>query len=162
MDYYQVETKETQEPGDWSPGKTRPLFRCQIRLHSGEDEETLFLVGPDSSSQVMALWKEANFGVLGAEPLAWIELEYAQEPDVYRRLLVSFLQAVRQADTASLRDFAAIQVHEKGLLPEADIREVFAKAFAGWGRALRAAAASGLGWTTWRAVPTSNHDILFK
>lgn len=79
----------------------------------------------------MAIWKEANFGVLGAEPLAWIELEYALEPDVYRRLLVSFLQAVRQADTASLRDFTAIQVHEKGLLPEADIREVFAKAFAG-------------------------------
>jgi hypothetical protein len=70
MGYYQIETKETQEPGDWSPGKTRLLFRCQIRLHSGEDEETLFLVGPDSGNQVMVLWQEASFGVLGAEPLA--------------------------------------------------------------------------------------------
>jgi hypothetical protein len=131
MGYYQIETKETQEPGDWSPGKTRLLFRCHILLHSGEDEETLFLVGPDSSNQVMVLWKEANFGVLGAEPLAWIELEHAQEPDVYRRLLESFLQAVRQAATATLQDFTAIQVPEKGLLPEADICEVFAKSFAG-------------------------------
>jgi hypothetical protein len=77
------------------------------------------------------LWQEANFGVLGAEPLAWIELEHAQEPDVYRRLLESFLQAVRQADTATLQDFTAIQVPEEGLLSEADIREVFAKSFAG-------------------------------
>jgi hypothetical protein len=69
--------------------------------------------------------------VLGAEPLAWIELEHAQEPDEYRRLLESFLQAVRQADTASLRDFTAIEVPEKGLLPEALIREVFARSFAG-------------------------------
>jgi hypothetical protein len=79
----------------------------------------------------MVLWKEASFGVLGAEPLAWIELEPAQEPDVYRRLLESFLKAVRQAATATLRDFTAIEVPEKGLLPEAVIREVFAKAFAG-------------------------------
>ena len=69
--------------------------------------------------------------MLGAEPLAWIELEHAQEPDEYRRLLESFLQAVRQADTASLRDFTAIEVPEKGLLPEALIREVFARSFAG-------------------------------
>jgi hypothetical protein len=131
MGYYQIETKETQEPGDWSPGKTRLLFRCQIRLHSGEDEETLFLVGPDSRNQVMGLWKEANFGIIGAEPLAWIELEHAQEPDVYRRLLESFLKAVRQADTAKFQDFTAIEVPEKGLLPEAVIREVFAKAFVG-------------------------------
>ncbi len=109
MGYYQIETKETLAPGDWSPGNTRLLFRCQIRLHSGEDEETLFLVGPDSGNQLMVLWKEANFGVLGAEPLAWIELEHAQEPDVYRRLLESFLQAVRQAATATLRDFTAIE-----------------------------------------------------
>jgi hypothetical protein len=78
----------------------------------------------------MVLWQEASFGVLGAEPLAWIELEHAQGPDVYRRLLESFLQAVRQAATATLQDFTAIQVPEKGLLPEAVIREVFAKSFA--------------------------------
>ncbi len=131
MGYYQIETKGAQEPGDWSAGKTRLLFRCQIRLHSGEDEETLFLVGPDSGNQVMVLWREANYCILGAEPMAWIGLEHVQEPDVYRRLLESFLQAVRQADTATLRDFTAIQVPEKGLLPEAVIREAFAKAFAG-------------------------------
>jgi hypothetical protein len=60
-----------------------------------------------------------------------IETKETQELDVYCRLLESFLQAVRQADTATLQDFNAIQVPEKGLLPEADIREVFAKAFAG-------------------------------
>ncbi len=49
---------------------------------------------------------------------------------MYRRLLESFLQAVRQAATATLQDFTAIQVPEKGLLPEAVIREVFAKSFA--------------------------------
>lgn len=107
------------------------LFRCHVRLHSGEDEETLFMVGPDAGHQVMVLWKEANFGVLGAEPLAWIELEHAQEPDVYRRLLESFLVAVRQADTAKLQDFTAIEAPAQGLLSDAVIREVFAKAFAG-------------------------------
>ena len=107
------------------------LFRCHVRLHSGEAEETLFMVGPDAGNQVMVLWKEANFSVLGAEPLAWVELEHAQEPDVYRRLLESFLLAVRQADTARLEDFTAIEAPEKGLLSEAAIREVFAKAFAG-------------------------------
>ncbi len=60
-----------------------------------------------------------------------IETKETQEPDVYCRLLVSFLQAVRQADTASLRDFTAIEAPEKGLLPEAVIRVVFAKAVAG-------------------------------
>jgi hypothetical protein len=69
----------------------------------GGNEETLFLVGPDSRNQVMVLWREANFGALGAEPLAWIELEHAREPDVYSRVLESFLLAVRQADTATLR-----------------------------------------------------------
>ena len=107
------------------------LFRCHVRLHSGEDEEALFMVGPDAGNQVMVLWKEANFSVLGAEPLAWIELEHAQEPDVYRRLLESFLLAVRQADTAKLTDFTVIKAPKQGLLPEAEIREVFARAFAG-------------------------------
>ena len=131
MGYYQIETKETQEPGDWQRGKTTLLFRCHVRLHSGEDEETLFLVGPDAGNQVMVLWKEANFSVLGAEPLAWIELEHAQEPDVYRRLLESFLVAVRQADTTKLEDFTAIEAPKQGLLPESEIREVFARVFAG-------------------------------
>ena len=74
MGYYQVETKETQEPGDWQPGETRLLFKCDLRLQSGEDEETLFLVGPDSTHQVMVLWKEANFSPIGAEPLSWLKL----------------------------------------------------------------------------------------
>ena len=131
MGYYRIETKETQEPGDWQRGKTTLLFRCHVRLHSGEAEETLFMVGPDAGNQVMVLWKEANFSVLGAEPLAWIELGHAQEPEVYRRLLESFLVAVRQADTAKLEDFTAIEAPKQGLLPESEIREVFARVFAG-------------------------------
>ncbi len=131
MGYYQIETKEAQEQGDWQRGKTTLLFRCHVRLHSGEDEETLFLVGPDAGNQVMVLWKEANFGVLGAEPLAWVEMEHAQEPEVYRLLLESFLAAVRQADTAQFSDFTAIEAPKQGLLPESEICEVFAKAFAG-------------------------------
>ena len=131
MGYYRIETKETQEPGDWQRGKTTLLFRCHVRLHFGEDEEALFLVGPDAGNQVMVLWKEANFSVLGAEPLAWVELEHAQEPEVYARLLEEFLSAVRQADTARLEDFTAIEAPAQGLLPESEIREVFAKAFAG-------------------------------
>jgi hypothetical protein len=30
----------------------------------------LMAIGPDSGNQVMVLWQEASFGVLGAEPLA--------------------------------------------------------------------------------------------
>jgi hypothetical protein len=132
MGYCRIETKETLEPGDWQRGKTTLLFRCHVRLRSGEDEEeTLFLVGPDAGHQVMVLWKEANFSVLGAEPLAWVELAHAQEPDVYRHLLESFLVAVRQADTAKLQDFTAIEAPAQGLLPESEIRDIFAKAFAG-------------------------------
>lgn len=131
MGYYQIETMETQEPGDWRPGKMKLLFRCHVRLHAGEDEETLFLVGPDTGNQVMVLWKEANYDVHGAEPLAWIELAHARESDVYRRLLESFLLAVCQADTAKLQDFTAIEAPAQGLLPESAIRDIFAKAFAG-------------------------------
>lgn len=131
MGYYQIETKETQEPGDWQPGKTRLLFQCDIRLQSGEDEETLFLVGPDSTNQVMVLWKEANFSPAGAEPLSWLKLEAAQEPEVYARLLDGFLSAVHAAGTAKRADFTSIQVPPAGLLPEADILAIFAKAFAG-------------------------------
>jgi len=130
MGYYQVETKETQEPGDWQPGKTRLLFKCNIRLQSGEDEETLFLVGPDSTNQVMVLWKEANFGPVGAEPLSWLKLEAAQEPEVYARLLDGFLSAVHAAGTAKRSDFMSIEVPKQGLLPEAAVHAIFAKAFA--------------------------------
>ena len=131
MGYYQIETKETQEPGDWQPGKTRLLLKCNIRLRSGEDEETLFLVGPDSTHQVMVLWKEANFGPAGAEPLSWLKLEAAQEPEVYARLLDGFLSAVHAAGTARRSDFTSVEVPKQGLLPEADILAIFAKAFAG-------------------------------
>jgi len=131
MGYYQMETKETQAPGDWQRGKSKLLFRCHVRLHSGEDEETLFLVGPDAGNQVMALWKEANYDVHGAEPLAWIELAHARESDVYRRLLESFLLAVRQAETARLEDFVGITAPKQGLLPEAEIQEIFTRVFAG-------------------------------
>lgn len=131
MGYYQVETKETQEPGDWQPGKTRVLFKCNIRLQSGADEETLFLVGPDSTHQVMVLWKEANFGPAGAEPLSWLKLVAAQEPEVYVRLLEGFLSAVHAAGTAKQSDFTSIEVPKQGLLPGAAVHEIFAKAFAG-------------------------------
>jgi hypothetical protein len=130
MGYYQIETRETEEPGDWQPGKTRLLFKCDIRLQSGEDEETLFLVGPDSSKQVVVLWKEANFSPVGAEPLSWLKLEAAQEPEVYARLLEGFLSAVHAAGTAKRADFTSIEVPEQGLLPEAAVLEIFKKAFA--------------------------------
>ncbi|MGI9110197.1 MAG: hypothetical protein ACR2KA_09285 [Opitutales bacterium] len=130
MGYYQIETKETQAPGDWQPGKTRLLLRCDIRLQSGEDEETLFLVGPDSTHQVMVLWREANYGPAGAEPLSWIKLEAAQEPEVYAWLLDGFLSAVHSAGTAKASDFTSIKVPSAGLLSEAAVRAIFAKAFA--------------------------------
>ena len=131
MGYYQIETKETQAPGDWQPGKARLLFQCDIRLPTGEDEETLFLVGPDSTDQVMVLWREANCGPVGAEPLSWIDLEAAQEPEVYARLLEEFLSAVHSAGTVKASDFTSIKVPSAGLLPEAAVRAIFAKAFAG-------------------------------
>ena len=106
------------------------LFQCDIRLRSGEDEETLFLVGPDITHQVMVLWKEANFGPAGAEPLSWLKLEAAQEPEVYARLLDGFLSAVHAAGTARRSDFTSIEVPKQGLLSEADILAIFAKAFA--------------------------------
>ncbi|MFM7242227.1 MAG: hypothetical protein ACKO3A_09105 [Opitutia bacterium] len=131
MGYFQIETREQEEPGDWQPGKTRLLFRCQVRLQSGEGEETLFLVGPDSGNEVMVLWKEANYGVVGAAPLSWIELSEAPEPSVYARLLEAFLMAVHAAGTARAADFTSIEVPSAGLLPEAEVRAIFAKAFAG-------------------------------
>ena len=96
-----------------------------------EDEETLFLIGFDGGNQVMVLWKEANYGPVGAEPLAWIPLARAAEPEVFGRLLESFLLAIRQVDTAKASDFTAIEVPKLGLLPEADIHAIFAKAFGG-------------------------------
>jgi hypothetical protein len=131
MGYYPIETREQDEPGDWQPGKTRLLFRCQVHLQSGEDEETLFLVGPDSGNAVMVLWKEANYGVVGAEPLSWIKLTAAQEPQVYARLLEAFLSAVHAAGTATAADFTSIEVPSAGLLPESEVRAIFAKAFGG-------------------------------
>ena len=131
MGYFQIETRENEEPGDWQPGKTRLLFQCNIRLRSGEDEETLFLVGPDAGNEVMVLWKEANYGAVGAEPLSWIKLEAAQEPEVYVRLLEGFLSAVHAAGTAKAADFTSIAVPPAGLLPETEIRAIFARAFGG-------------------------------
>jgi hypothetical protein len=131
MGYYQIETRENEEPGDWQPGKTRLLFQCEIRLQSGEKEETLFLVGPDSSNQVMVLWKEANFSPVGAEPLSWIKLEAAQEPEVYVRLLEGFLSAVHKAGTAKAADFTSLKVPKAGLLAKSEVRAVFARAFGG-------------------------------
>ncbi len=131
MGYFQIETRENEEPGNWQPGKTRLLFQCNIRLRSGEDEETLFLVGPDAGNEVMVLWKEANYGAVGAEPLSWIKLETAQEPEVYVRLLEGFLAAVHAAGTAKAADFTSIAVPPAGLLPETEIRAIFARAFAG-------------------------------
>jgi len=129
MGYYPIETRENEEPGDWQPGKTRVLFRCLIRLQS--DEETLFLVGPDAGNEVMVLWKEANYGVVGAEPLSWIQLSDAQEPQVYARLLEGFLSAVHAAGTAKAADFTSIEVPPDGLLPESEVHAIFARAFAG-------------------------------
>lgn len=131
MGYFQIETRENEEPGDWQPGKTRLLFQCEIRLQSGEKEETLFLVGPDSTNQVMVLWKEANFGPEGAEPLSWIKLADAREPEVYARLLEGFLSAVHVAGTAKAADFTALKVPKAGLLAKAEVRAIFAKAFGG-------------------------------
>jgi hypothetical protein len=129
MGYYPIETRENEEPGDWQPGKTRLLFRCQIRLQSGEDEETLFLVGPDSGNAVMVLWKEANFGTVGSEPLSWLKLSAASEPEVYVRLLEGFLSAVHAAGTAKAADFTSIEVPPAGLLSESEVRAIFARAF---------------------------------
>ena len=131
MGYYPIETRENEEPGDWQPGKTRVLFRCLIRLQSDEDEETLFLVGPDAGNEVMVLWKEANYGVVGAEPLSWIQLSAAAEPEVYVRLLEGFLSAVQAAGTAKAADFTSIEVPPDGLLPESEVHAIFARAFAG-------------------------------
>ena len=131
MGYYPIETRENEEPGDWQPGKTRVLFRCLIRLQSDEDEETLFLVGPDSCNEVMVLWKEANYGVVGAEPLSWIQLSDAQEPQVYARLLEGFLSAVHAAGTAKAADFTSIEVPPAGLLPGSEVHAIFARAFVG-------------------------------
>ena len=131
MGYYPIETRENEEPGDWQPGKTRVLFRCLIRLQSDEDEETLFLVGPDAGNEVMVLWKEANYGVVGAEPLSWIQLSAAAEPEVYVRLLEGFLSAVQAAGTAKAADFTSIEVPPAGLLPGSEVHAIFARAFAG-------------------------------
>ena len=131
MGYYPIETRENEEPGDWQPGKTRLLFQCDIRLQSGEDEETLFLVGSDAGNEVMVLWKVANYGVVGAEPLAWIKLSDAQEPQVHARLLEGFLSAVHAAGTAKAADFTSIEVPPAGLLPESEVHAIFARAFTG-------------------------------
>ena len=131
MGYFQIETRENEEPGDWQPGKTRLLFQCEILLQSGADEETLFLVGPDSTNQVMVLWKEANFSPVGAEPLSWIKLADAREPEVYARLLEGFLSAVHAAGTAKAADFTCIEVPPAGLLPESAVHAIFARAFGG-------------------------------
>ena len=46
---------------DFSRGKSRLLFRCELDLGPGHTEETLFTVGPDDSGEWMLLCRETEW-----------------------------------------------------------------------------------------------------
>ncbi|MBM3826804.1 MAG: hypothetical protein FJ410_08830 [Verrucomicrobia bacterium] len=126
-----IETYDEGDSAEYSPGKVRKLFSCQLDLGPGHTEETLFMVGPDSEGQVMALWRETAWDDEGASAVAWTAKGFYEEPEVWRRLLEAYLRVLREQESFEGHEFNDISSPSKGPLSMAEIKAAFGKVWGG-------------------------------
>jgi len=124
-----IETYDEGDSAEYSPGKVRKLFSCQLDLGPGHTEETLFMVGPDSEGQVMVLWRETEWDDEGASAVAWTAKGFYEEPEVWRRLLEAYFRAVKKEEGFDGSEFTSIVTSPRGPLPKAEIRALLEKVF---------------------------------
>jgi hypothetical protein len=114
---------------DFSRGKSRLLFKCELDLGPGHTEETLFTVGPDDSGEWMLLCRETEWSNDAYEAVAGVPVGTFPEPEVWGRLLEAYLRALKKSEGYEGHEFTSVKTAPRGPLPKAEIRAILDRVF---------------------------------
>ena len=114
---------------DFSRGKYRLLFKCELDLGPGHTEETLFTVGPDETGEWLLLCRETEWSNDGYSVVAGVPMGAFPEPEVWGRLLEAYLRALKKSEGYEGHEFTSVKTAPRGPLPKAEIRAILDKVF---------------------------------
>ena len=126
---HRVATWLGEAGSDFSRGKWRLLFKCELDLGPGHAEETLFTVGPDDSGEWMLLCRETEWSDEGYAAVAGVPMGAFPEPEVWGRLLEAYLRALKKSEGYEGHEFTSVKTAPRGPLPKAEIRAILDKVF---------------------------------
>jgi hypothetical protein len=126
---HRVATWLGEAGSDFSRGKCRLLFKCELDLGPGHTEETLFTVGPDDSGEWMLLCRETEWSDEGYAAVAGVPMGAFPEPEVWGRLLEAYLRALKKSEGYEGHEFTSVKTAPRGPLPKAEIRAILDKVF---------------------------------
>jgi hypothetical protein len=114
---------------DFSRGKYRLLFKCELDLGPGHTEETLFTVGPDETGEWLLLCRETEWSNEGYSVVAGVPAGTFPEPEAWGRLLEAYLRALKKSEGYEGHEFTSVKTAPRGPLPKAEIRAILDKVF---------------------------------
>jgi len=114
---------------DFTRGKCRLLFKCELDLGPGHTEETLFTVGPDETGEWVLLCRETEWSDEGYSVVAGVPAGAFPEPEVWGRLLEAYLRALKKSEGYEGHEFTSVKTAPRGPLPKAEIRAILDKVF---------------------------------